>query len=383
MPTEVPTAAEHAALDATVHRLATVVDAQVAARLDALEARVAHLEGRPPGPGQPDDDGPATAEVRDLTATGEVRVDGYGYITLGWTGPPLELSEPGTPGGLGTVSSPEVRGPLGDLVRTYRYTGRHAGVDHPFPPVTLPAPGPDPTPPGPGPGGPPPGLVAHVPFTDHTFRGLRTGDRGIRQWDNTAGSPRRYELIERHGRPWGRASILGGPHGDSIRAEGIVARLDQPGATLKLRDGDRLWFGVDLMIEAGTDDQRWNTILQWKNDGEGSPPLAVGIEDGAVQLDYHDEDGDHVGASVLGAVDVDVPHRYLFRIAFGGPGVGTVEAWRDGTLVLPEHRPPGGTLYDDVESYLKIGYYRDGAVTRTGRIYYADYRVGRTREDVA
>lgn len=363
---------------------------------ETLESRVAALEAwarahdhdpLPPEPApEPEptpEPPPPPAVPSNLQAVGEVR-DGRGFITLSWDGPsPLPLFEVASPTGLGVVSSPSVRGPLGALDHTSRYWLVHGGARYDFPPVTLvasgPAPGPAPVP-DPDPA-PPAALVAHVPFTDAGFRGLRTGDSGIRQWSNVAGAPNRFERVDLDGESWGRASIIGGPHGSSIRAEGIVAPLGRPGESLKLRAGDELWFGVTLLVAPGTTDTGWNTILQWKNDGTGSPPLALQLRSGLVELQAHDAGGRRAGAEPVGAIDAGRPHRYVFGIRFDPRG--SVEAWRDGEQTLPPWRPGGGTLYAGRESYFKVGYYRDGAIRETGRIHYRDVRVGRSRADVA
>ena len=69
------------------------------------------------------------------------------------------------------------------------------------------------------------------------------------------------------------------------------------------------------------------------------------------------------------------------------PDIGYVEVWKNRKLVLPRFQPSSGTMYpkEDGEpiSYLKTGYYRNGAISTPGTIYFDNWKVGTSREAVA
>lgn len=218
-------------------------------------------------------------------------------------------------------------------------------------------------------------LEAYVIFDDADFTGLMEGDSGIRQWDNDG--PNKFEWVDIDGTKWGRASIVGGPHGSSIRAEGQVCVPGDDGDKWNILNGMDLWFGVDIMVEPGTPDDLWCTVLQWKNEGTGSPPVALTLRDGQFCLEFGGDTDQHD----IGAIDAGTAHRYVIHIDFENGG-GSVEAWRDGVKVFNAYEPEDGTLYTasgKTQSYAKIGYYRAGAETATGRIHYRDYRVATTK----
>ena len=65
------------------------------------------------------------------------------------------------------------------------------------------------------------------------------------------------------------------------------------------------------------------------------------------------------------------------------PEVGFLEVWRNGQLVLPQFRPPAGTLYrswfSTENSYVKTGYYRNPDISTPGTVVLDDWRIGITR----
>jgi hypothetical protein len=152
----------------------------------------------------------------------------------------------------------------------------------------------------------------------------------------------------------------------------VVPRLDD------LRPGDELYFGFSTRLLPGFPvDAAWQVVVQWKNDGPGSPPLSLSVEEGEFVVDggFGHPDGPKLFRQSLGPA---VPGRWddwVFRIRFSpDPAVGFVEVWRNGRPVLPRHAPPGGTLYPGDPSYLKIGYYRNPEIGTDGTVVFDTLR---------
>lgn len=386
----------------TVTELATWNDIQDLDRIrvgDVLvvSAPAAGPEPEPepePGPSPEPEPQPEPGALTNLTAVADAE-----YVVLGWAGATtihLYADDHDASGAYvrstdqgvvtGTTSR---RGPMGELSWTYHFSARVVAADgtlgetlHKFPPVTLasatpqPQPTPTPTPqPQPTPGGSDPGnVVARVPFdgtTSDPFQGFDTGDSGIRQWSDSG--PNTFKIVEHQGKKRGRAQITGGPHGNDIRAEGIVVKSGTTSA-LKLRPGDEYWFGDTIIIGEGFPPRHFNNVLQWKNDGTGSAPMYFGAWDGGMQL--------RTSGRTLRCGDIDFgrEHRYVFGVLFNPDGRGWVEVWRDGTRTLP--RTSISSLHPGKESYPKVGYYRGDEIVGTGAVYHHDYRVGRTRASV-
>lgn len=150
-----------------------------------------------------------------------------------------------------------------------------------------------------------------------------------------------------------------------------------------LRDGDDLYFGFSVTLApgfpAGTDD--WQVIAQWKDEGIGSPPLSIKVGKGQFLLDGGFDRGAPfqvpMGAAVPGRTQSVVTH-----VVFGEGG-GSVDAWVDGKQTLRGFRPPAGTLYPGLTSYLKTGIYRDPAIGAPGTLVFDDWRIGTSYGAVA
>ncbi|MFN7134914.1 MAG: heparin lyase I family protein [Myxococcales bacterium] len=120
----------------------------------------------------------------------------------------------------------------------------------------------------------------------------------------------------------------------------------------------------------------WQLFLQWHHRGSsGSPPLAFQVQ------------GDEL---LLRANKVFVwraPlvrgkwHEFVIHVKWSpDPKVGFVELWHNGQLVLPKTFTP--TQWSGMLNYLKVGLYRDAAISGTGVVYHDGLVVGTTREDV-
>ena len=112
---------------------------------------------------------------------------------------------------------------------------------------------------------------------------------------------------------------------------------------------------------------KWQDILQWKNEGTGSPPLQMKIE------------GEQIGLSGGPQVNWRWPWKrslergkwldFKVRTMWSSdPQVGWVEAWYEGEKVLERHSM--ATLYPGLKNYLKMGLYRDSSISQTGVIFH-------------
>jgi len=139
-------------------------------------------------------------------------------------------------------------------------------------------------------------------------------------------------------------------------------------------DGDRYWFGLSIFLpeDFPVDTDTWQVVAQWKNSGDGSPPLSVKVEGGRFVLDG----GAGIGEAWqqdLGPARTGRSTDLVIGVLFSDdPDTGRVDVWQDGREVLRAFHPPAGTLYPDEDAYLKIGLYRDSAIEEAGTVYYDD-----------
>ena len=119
---------------------------------------------------------------------------------------------------------------------------------------------------------------------------------------------------------------------------------------------------------------KWQDIVQWKNEGTGTPPLQIGIR------------GDQIGLAGGPQVNYRWPWKttvergkwvdFTVRIKWSSDAqVGWVEAWYEGQKVL--ERYPMATLYPGVDNYFKLGLYRDSDISQTGVVYHDDVVISR------
>ena len=98
----------------------------------------------------------------------------------------------------------------------------------------------------------------------------------------------------------------------------------------------------------------WQVITQWKNDGDGSPPVEIKVGSGNVFIDggYGYPKGPAgkkywsrpIGPAVTGAQTSLVVHIHFSRT----PSIGTIDVWLNGKRVISGYHPPSGTLYPTV-----------------------------------
>lgn len=196
-----------------------------------------------------------------------------------------------------------------------------------------------------------------------------------------------------------------GATGSSVRAESII----DPGYNFT-RNQD-LWFSFSTYLGADMPmaTSNWQTIAQWKNHLYGSPPISLSISDGTFRIDggygYPGSVSDpnyteqsHLYSQDVAPASVSQWHSWLFHIYFSDdPSLGYIEAWHNGQQVnwdpyiVPPYTkvvsgtkfyPPGGTLYPNTYSYLKLGIYRSSSILQSSTIYHDNWKIGTTRQSV-
>jgi hypothetical protein len=183
-------------------------------------------------------------------------------------------------------------------------------------------------------------------------------------------------------------TIPGPSNGEGIccdsRSE-IEPKIDE------IQPGDEFYFGFSTLLGDGfPTEANWQTITQWKHEGEGSPPLELGVGDGNYRLSggFGHPDGPEPFQVPIGPAVTGEWVDWVFHIKFSpDPDIGYIEIWRGDKLVLWRFYPSSGTMYPNPDgeavSYLKTGYYRDGDISTPGTIYFDNWRVGTSRNAVA
>jgi hypothetical protein len=200
------------------------------------------------------------------------------------------------------------------------------------------------------------GVVAKFDF--------ETGD--LSEWsDVQRPSPDRVSVVStpvRRGQRAGRFEVRGG---DSTNGS---ARSEVASGDGLSEEGDTQTFAWSTRLAASFPlAESWQTLVQWKNEGEGVPPL---------QLQVY---GDRMG--LIAGPQED--HRWLWqtpvsrdrwldfkvRVRWSSTArEGWVEAWYQGRKVL--NREAMATLYPGSTNYLKMGLYRDEDIEGTGIVYH-------------
>ena len=156
-------------------------------------------------------------------------------------------------------------------------------------------------------------------------------------------------------------------------------------ATRGFREGDRAFFGLAIYLPEGfpTSTSDWQVVAQWKNTGDGSPPVSVKVQKGRFVLDG--------GAGInkmyqrdIGPAVAGTRSDLVLGITFSSdPDTASVDVWQDGKPVVSGYHPRSGTLYSGDSSYLKVGLYRSSDISTEGTVYLDDATVASTREAAA
>ncbi len=140
-----------------------------------------------------------------------------------------------------------------------------------------------------------------------------------------------------------------------------------------LSEGDEYYFGfsVRLAPDFPVNTSDWQVITQFKNDGTGTPPLELKVQDGKFLID-----GDGGGFSkVVGDATPGQWTHLVLKVKFSSSD-GTVSAWQDGVQRFADFAPPSGTLYSGKDSYVKTGIYRDTSIGQAGKLSFGSWAIG-------
>jgi hypothetical protein len=175
---------------------------------------------------------------------------------------------------------------------------------------------------------------------------------------------------------------------NGVASNGTTRCESRPSART-FNEGDNIWIAGRTYLPAGfpVNPGSWQLIMQLKNELSGSPPFELDVQSGEFQIGGgagHPSGSNpmavqHLGNSVTGVVD-----EWLFNVLFSSDNtVGQFSVWRNGVQQVNGYKPPGGTKYPSQLSYLKVGIYRDPALSVTGAtVVHDDWRVGTTRAAV-
>lgn len=146
-------------------------------------------------------------------------------------------------------------------------------------------------------------------------------------------------------------------------------------------EGQDRYFRMTVRLAPGfpVNTDTWQLITQFKNEGDGSPPLELRVGNGNYVLSGGaDAPGGSknfdqtIAPAVVGKVTTLVLH-----VKFSSKrSEGVVDAWVDGQKKVSGFHPPAGTLYSGDSSYWKLGLYRDRSIDQTATYELSDARVG-------
>jgi hypothetical protein len=161
---------------------------------------------------------------------------------------------------------------------------------------------------------------------------------------------------------------------------------------VSFREGDDLWFTYATWLNSDVPlhTTQWQVIGQWKNDGQGSPPLELCLANGRYKIGggygWPGTDAPttpKLQERDLGPASANTWETWLVHVNFSSdPAKGTVNVWRNGTAMVTDWKPIGGTLYPGLFSYWKIGYYRSAVISQSSTVLVDNARLGTTRSSV-
>lgn len=242
--------------------------------------------------------------------------------------------------------------------------------------------------------GPPAAAPAVLPESGLLWKGdLETGDLSQFQngpWNDVGGTEPTVVTSPVRG---GRYAVELGLTGATDAADGICcgSRNELLPNFRDLHEGDDLYFGFSTYLAQGFAlHPEWQSITQFKQNFDGSPPLALYVEDAQYKVEggYGHPDGPNLFVVPIGQVATGEWVDWVWHVKFSAdPRIGFIEMWQNGRLVLPRYSPPSGTLYpgsgDRAGSYVKTGPYRDPKVTTPATMYLDNWRIATTRAAAA
>jgi hypothetical protein len=186
------------------------------------------------------------------------------------------------------------------------------------------------------------------------------------------------------------------PAGTSVAGAGVNPRCEDTWNRQRdIQEGDDLWFGGWIMIDSTFVDPaagQFCVVTQWKNEGTGSPPLELAINNDTGPCHWRIDGGfgyptgsQQWVASDNIAIVRNTWIRWDFHVVFSSdPTVAMLNVWKDGVQVVTNYQTGtlAGFLYPSQTTYWKRGIYRSEAKTTQDIIYHDGWLAGRTAASV-
>jgi len=174
--------------------------------------------------------------------------------------------------------------------------------------------------------------------------------------------------------------------GSGNRAE-VLARRKQRRGSWPDGSGTERWYGWSTLFpEDYPIIDGWQTFVQWKNEGPGSSPLVMQVDEDRLYL-QHRTDGGSSTKLYKTELERGEWQRFVVHVKWHPDSdEGFVELWHNGEQVL--ERTDVATMYRDgdgdaVPNYLKQGLYRTSGIEEDQTLYHDAMKVGTSYEEVA
>lgn len=224
------------------------------------------------------------------------------------------------------------------------------------------------------------------------YLGYETGD--FSEWSGVQAPPgREPTIVERPVRAGRYAARFELRPGDRTETGGYVSHRSEVfvgSNNVPFREGDDRWFGFSVRFGDGLGGHDGSqTVVQWKNDGTGSAPFDLRVDDdGRLCLaDVRDWDAKVFHWCTEGPVETERWHDFQVHARFSSdPEKGFVELHYDQE---PQELASSGTerayfatLEPGADSYVKQGYYTGTEFSHGGVVYHDAMRIGNRLSDV-
>jgi hypothetical protein len=204
---------------------------------------------------------------------------------------------------------------------------------------------------------------------------FETGDRS--QWSKTQMvSSDRLQVVSSPTRQGSHAIKVTVKQGDNpISASGNRNELVR---MTNEKEGDEYYYRWSTMFASDYPSAKtWQLFTQWHHSGDsGSPPVEFYVNGETIYLRVN-------GSTVVWSTPLvrGQWQDFIFHVKWSSnPGVGFVELYRNGQLVLPKRN--AATLYSGQTNYLKVGLYRNSTIAPVGVVYHDGWIQGRSLQDV-
>ena len=144
------------------------------------------------------------------------------------------------------------------------------------------------------------------------------------------------------------------------------------------KEGDEYFYRWSTMFASDYPSAKtWQLFTQWHHSGNtGSPPVEFYVNGETIYLRVN-------GSTVVWSTPLvrGQWQDFIFHVKWSSnPGVGFVELYRNGQLVLPKRY--AATMYAGQTNYLKVGLYRNSTIVPVGVVYHDGWIQGRSLQDV-